>query len=96
MGGNFADPEVIGNEVSSIFNDLASRYHGAGDAVKPGNAGILKKFIHRLTKLPEITGPAFGADAGATDSAGVCGTGTLIDGLTHFAAFIHQNRLEGG
>ena len=96
MGRDFADTEIIRDEVGSIFNDLTAGDDRAVDALQTGNACILKELVNRLAELSEVACTSLRTDAGATDSAGVRRTGTLVDGLTHFAPLVHQNRLEGG
>ena len=59
VGGDFADLEVVGDEVRGILHDLAAGDHRAGDVLQIGNARILKKFIHRLPQLAEVAGSAF-------------------------------------
>ena len=58
VSGDFTDPEIVGDKISCIFNDLASCHHRTGNAVQSGNPGILKEFVNSLAQLTEIAGAA--------------------------------------
>ena len=96
VGGDFAHPEVVGDELRGVFDDLTAGDDGAGDLFESGQTGVEQKFIHCLAELAEVAGAAFGTHAGAPDPAGIHRFGALVESLADFAAVIHQNGFECG
>ena len=69
VGGDFAHPEIIGQKLFCILDNLASCNNSAGDILKTVESAVGQKLIDGLAELSEITCSALAAYSAAADAS---------------------------
>ena len=91
---DFAHPEVIGEKLFCVFDDLASGNNGTGYVLESVETAVREELIDGLTELTEVAGSALAANTAASDSSGVYRFGSAVQSFPDSTLTVHKSGFE--